>query len=287
MLSEQNLFEVWMIYTVKNDVQYFQEFLRLFLESHNGILDKDFIQLSEGFIPEGPSLTALPDGLLQVITQQLTSCVDQTLESNIYGELPYILDLVKLLIIVSRNLDNVALVGSCTFVNQTITITTALLKEAHDFLHEQDKMAELQIFIQYLLYFFECLYDPYFIWRQKLLERTINYHRHVEKPALLHVEAVPFIYECFQVNLDVFTTENKLRLLHVFGAIMTGSQTNALLAITPATQDLLFCILAPVYSSVKIIDPNAEDLALLQELGIKCLAKMFHILHASSPDQAR
>ncbi|XP_014667639.1 PREDICTED: neurobeachin-like protein 1 [Priapulus caudatus] len=278
MSSKQKLFELWMVYSVKNDVELFKEFISLFLECYGDILDKDFVQLSEGFSQEGPSLTSLPDGLLQLISRQLVVCMDT---SPSLLDLGYVVDLLKTLIIISRNMDNVALVGSCEYVSHSVTIASNVLKELESPDPAGQKRAEtFHVFLEHLLYFFECLYDPYFVWRQKLHEQTVDYMRLLEKPALLHVEVVPFFYECFRKHRTVIPAELQRRILHMFGAVMTGSQHNALTAVSPATLDVLLDLVTTDAGGATV-----EDDSSMQNLALKCIVTAVHALHGCSPEQ--
>ncbi|XP_041374666.1 neurobeachin-like protein 1 [Gigantopelta aegis] len=137
-------------------------------------------------------------------------------------------------------------------------------------------------FFKLSLHFFECLYDPYFFWRKKLKCWQIDNTRLKITPALLHNEVVPFFHDCFQK--DKLPTDIQLRLLHVFGAIMSGSQDNALKAITPATLDIMLKVLSAKQRNGPTNEQRQETTC-LKELVLKSVVRMVHVIHGCSPDQ--
>ncbi|CAL1548353.1 unnamed protein product, partial [Lymnaea stagnalis] len=91
-----------------------------------------------------------------------------------------------------------------------------------------------------VLHFLECLYDHYFVWRKRLKGWLVDVEQLLSKQALVHNEVIPFFHECFQK--PHLSHELQLRLLHMFGAVMSASQTNATLTVTPATLDVLLSL---------------------------------------------
>ncbi|KAL5005989.1 hypothetical protein ScPMuIL_017147 [Solemya velum] len=88
--------------------------------------------------------------------------------------------------------------------------------------------------------------------------------------------------DCFQKT--GLPTEIQLQLLHLFGAIISGVQINALKAITPATLDVLLQVL----STNQIPGPTNEqrsELTALKDLVLKCIVRLVHVIHVGSPDQ--
>ncbi|CAH1788242.1 unnamed protein product [Owenia fusiformis] len=279
--DEENLYQLWMLYTTKNDIQFFKKYLKQFLEVYKDLIDKEGTHLNQGYTAEGPHITRLPDGLLQVITKQLVGCGEQCVQFFIPEALEYAKDLTKCLIVICRNLDNVALVASCAYVSHIVTIATVVMTKLYT-QENSEEVTDLTCFIEYSLHFLECMYDPYFVWRKSLRGWKVDKCRFKYKPALLHVEVVPFFYECFQyTNLDL---ELQLRLFHLFGAIINGSHTNGLRAICPATLDVLLKVL--IYN-----DPNRpsneqrQTYSDLKQLVLRSLVQMVHVLHMASPDQ--
>ncbi|CAL1548371.1 unnamed protein product [Lymnaea stagnalis] len=80
--------------------------------------------------------------------------------------------ILKCLVIICRNYDNVLLVASCDFVKQAITIAQAVLSKLYNQTEqssEPDFTAEKVVdFVKLVLHFLECLYDHYLVWRKRL-----------------------------------------------------------------------------------------------------------------------
>ncbi|KAK2169991.1 hypothetical protein LSH36_5g09019 [Paralvinella palmiformis] len=285
--------------TLNNDVNLFKEYLSHFIAMYKEFIDVGFTSLNEGFINEGPHLTRLPEGLLQMVLQQLTHCSqwcqsaesqllsgsqDEEMEAATQDTLVYIVDLLKCLIVVSRNTDNVAFVATCDYLTHIISMTTVILSllssaESEVAVDDEDT-GHLMSFVRHALHFMECLYDPYFLWRKHLRGWQVNRKRLKSKPGMLHVEVVPFFYECFQQNC--LSVDIQIHLFHVFGAILAGSQNNALKAICPATLD----VLTKVLLGNQVVGPSnaVQDHLELKEIVLQCIMKVVHIVHTSAAD---
>uniref|UniRef100_A0A8C5LHT8 Neurobeachin like 1 n=1 Tax=Jaculus jaculus TaxID=51337 RepID=A0A8C5LHT8_JACJA len=105
----------------------------------------------------------------------------------------------------TRNLSNVEEIGTCSYINHVITMTT--------------------------------------LYIQQRIFSSVEMSRQKYKPASLTVEFVPFFYQCFQES-EHLKESLKCCLLHLFGAIVAGGQRNALQAISPATMEVLMRVLA-------------------------------------------
>ncbi|XP_067686159.1 neurobeachin-like protein 1 [Haliotis asinina] len=281
--AKENLFQLWMIYTAKNDIKNLREFISFFLETYKDLVDVEFDHLSEGFSEEGPHLTRLPDGILEILGNYLSKCSEQFLGGFNSEALAFAESILKCLIVMCRNYDNVPLVASCEFVSHTVVISTSVVDQI---CRDSDNPAKsndcLFSFVKHTLHLFECLYDPYFIWRKKLKCWKIDNTRLKFRPALLHNEVVPFFHDCFQK--DKLSTDIQLRLLHIFGAIMSGAPHNALKAITPATLDVLLKILSTNQKEGPTNEQRQERLC-LKDLVLKNIVRMVHTIHCCSPDQ--
>ncbi|XP_053386541.1 neurobeachin-like protein 1 [Mercenaria mercenaria] len=273
--AKERLFQFWMIYTTKTDPKALLDYIELFIETYQDLIDYNLNHLTDGFSEEGPHLTKLPDGILQVLGNQLNQCC--------YGDdtetIKAATDIVKCLIVLCRNYDNVQLVASCEFTSYVVNIATTVVNKIKGNLGED--LQQHIIFVKLTLHFFECLYDPYFIWRKRLLGWTVEQSRLNFKPALLHVEIIPFFHDCFQKSW--LPSDLKVHLIHVFGAIISGSQHNALSAVTPATLDVLLKILA-ASGSDKPTNEQREEMSRLKNLVLKCMVRMVHVIHCCSPD---
>ncbi|KAG2459435.1 NBEL1 protein, partial [Polypterus senegalus] len=87
--------------------------------------------------------------------------------------------------------------------------------------------------------------------------------------------------ECFQES-EHLKESLKCCLLHLFGAIVAGSQRNALQAISPATMDVLMRLLADCDSQE---DRDPDDISRKAELTLLCLTEVVQVLLSSSSDQ--
>ncbi|WAR10789.1 NBEL1-like protein, partial [Mya arenaria] len=229
------------------------------------------------FSEEGPHLNKLPDTFLQVLGNQLNQCC--------YGDdlenITLATNILKCLIVLCRNYDNVPLVASCEFVSYAVNIATVVVSKLKG-IEEETTLSVYNGFLKVALHLLECLYDPYFTWRKRLLGWNADHSRLKFRPALIHVEVVPFVHECFQQRW--LPSNIKWRLVHVFGAVISGSQHNALSAITPATLDVLLRVLGAI-DDAKPTNEHREEAGQLSELILQCLVRMVHVIHSSSPDQ--
>uniref|UniRef100_UPI00398EFA2E neurobeachin-like protein 2 isoform X1 n=1 Tax=Pristiophorus japonicus TaxID=55135 RepID=UPI00398EFA2E len=101
-------------------------------------------------------------------------------------------------------------------------------------------------------------------------------------PAVLPQEFNTFFHESFKNSQSLPKTIH-LRLIYLYGAIISGSKQNALLAITPTSVEVLMLVLR---TSCDTGTQEHKDTKTLQ-VALKCLIGMIHILHASSLDQRR
>lgn len=275
--SEQNLFQLWMIYTSKTDPKALQKYIEQFIKAHSNLLDYDFTHLNEGFSEEGPNLTKLPDGTLQMLANELNRCcLGNDLDMMIHEAI----SLLNCLIIICRNLDNVPQVASYEFTTHAVNLAANAVELIGKI--SEDIGSQHMNFLRIILHFFECLYDPFFIWRKRLLGWTVEQYRQKYKPASLHVEIIPFFYDCFQHKL--LPSELKVWLIHMFGAVISGCQHNALNAITPATLDVLLNALSTGKGD-KPTNEQRQELLILKTLVLKCMIQMVHVIHGCSPDQ--
>uniref|UniRef100_A0AAQ5Z645 Neurobeachin-like protein 2 n=1 Tax=Amphiprion ocellaris TaxID=80972 RepID=A0AAQ5Z645_AMPOC len=252
-------------------------------------LDVDFEKLEE--VP--PVLTLLPDNILQVLRLQLLQCVQKASDGLEPEQQNLALLLLKFLIIICRNLSNVEEIGTCSYINHIITMTTLYIQQLKSKTKEKEMADQSQAeeFVRHALAFCESLYDPYHNWRHRTCGEqlgTVERSRQKYKSAPLTVEFVPFFYQCFQES-EHLKESLKCCLLHLFGAIVAGDQRNALLAISPATMEVLMRVLADCSMGScssdegEDWDSEAPDRKALLTLG--CLREVVQRLLASSSDQ--
>ncbi|XP_030637055.1 neurobeachin-like protein 1 [Chanos chanos] len=290
MASNERLYEVWMLYCNKRDPDYLKLWLEIFIGSYDRCLDVDFEKPPTRLEEVPPVMSMLPDNILQVLRLQLLQCVQKASEGLEPEQQNLALLLLKFLIVICRNLSNVEEIGTCSYINHIITLTTLYIQQLKSKTKEKELADQTQAeeFVRHALAFCESLYDPYHNWRHRTHGQqlgTVERSRQKYKAAPLTVEFVPFFYQCFQES-EHLKDSLKCCLLHLFGAIVAGGQRNALLAISPATMEVLLGVLGGgecVDGDGEDWDSEAPDRKALLTLG--CLREVVHRLLASSSDQ--
>ncbi|KAH0621661.1 hypothetical protein JD844_023204 [Phrynosoma platyrhinos] len=268
------------------DPDYLKLWLDSFVSSYEQFLDVDFEKLPTRVDDVPPGISLLPDNILQVLRLQLLNCVQKLSDGLEEPQQALSLLLVKFFIILCRNLANVEEIGTCSYINHVITMTTLYIQQLKSKTKEKEVADQTPIeeFVRHALAFCESLYDPYRNWRQKIaggILTTVEKSRQKYKPALLTVEFVPFFYQCFQES-EHLKESLKCCLLHLFGAIVAGGQRNALQAISPATMEVLMHVLA---DCDMWDDRDPDEVSRKAELTLLCLTEVVHILLTSSSDQ--
>lgn len=286
MASRERLFELWMLYCTKKDPDYLKLWLDNFVSSYEQFLDVDFEKLPTRVDDVPPGISLLPDNILQVLRIQLLHCVQKVADGLEEEQQALSILLVKFFIILCRNLSNVEEIGTCSYINHVITMTTLYIQQLKSNKKEKELADQTSVeeFVIHALAFCESLYDPYRNWRHRISGRTLSTverSRQKYKPASLTVEFVPFFYQCFQES-EHLKESLKCCLLHLFGAIVAGGQKNALQAISPATMEVLMRVLADCDSWE---DGNPKEVSRKIELTLKCLTEVVHLLLTSSSDQ--
>ncbi|XP_051567309.1 neurobeachin-like protein 1 isoform X1 [Myxocyprinus asiaticus] len=292
MASTERLYEVWMLYCNKKDPDYLKLWLEIFIGSYERCLDVDFEKPPTRLEETPPVMSLLPDNMLQVLRLQLLQCVQKASEGLEPEQQTLALLLLKFLIVICRNLSNVEEIGTCSYINHIISMTTLYIQQLKSKTKEKELADQTQAeeFVRHALAFCESLYDPYHNWRHRFHGQqlsTVERSRQKFKAASLTVEFVPFFYQCFQES-EHLKESLKCCLLHLFGAIVAGGQRNALLAISPATMEVLLGVLGEGECLTgggdgEDWDSEAPDRKALLTLG--CLREVVHRLLTSSSDQ--
>ncbi|XP_029444090.1 neurobeachin-like protein 2 isoform X2 [Rhinatrema bivittatum] len=272
----------------QKDLNYLQQWLEAFVTSFERIIT---VRSLEPRRPEDSAseIPLLPRDVLEVLSQQLGHCVHKLSGSEETAEagLGQALLLIKFFIIICRNLENVEDDRELVFVHQVTDLLGACISRLKSRPSEQLLPAEspLENIAVYALHLFECLFDPYQTWRRHLSGEVVSWkerNKYKFVPATLPPEFCTFFQESFQ-NGERLSGPLKLRLIHLIGAIITGSQHNALLLITPGLVEVLMLVLqswcCPGNQGPK--DPRMLQLTLMSLIG------MIHILHSSSPARRR
>ncbi|KAG2459434.1 NBEL1 protein, partial [Polypterus senegalus] len=169
MASTERLYELWMLYCNKKDAGYLKLWLEIYVGAYEKCLDVDFEKPPTRLEEVPPVMSLLPDNMLQVLRHQLLQCVQKLSDGLEEEQQTLALLLVKFLIIVCRNLSNVEEIGTCSFINHVITMTTLYIQQLKSRTKEKE-LADQTVaeeFVRHTLTFCESLYDPYRNWRRR------------------------------------------------------------------------------------------------------------------------
>uniref|UniRef100_A0A8C8SSA1 Neurobeachin-like protein 2 n=1 Tax=Pelusios castaneus TaxID=367368 RepID=A0A8C8SSA1_9SAUR len=286
MASKERLYELWMLYFAKKDLTYLQQWLEAFVMNFEKIIA---VQSLDPRRPEDSvsEIPLLPRDVLYVLSQQLGHCVTQLSHEEVAEVgLGQALLHVKFFIIICRNLENVQADRTPVFIHEVLSLLvecTAKLKNTQA--QCAPSRSQLETVTIYALHLYECLFDPYQTWRRQLSGEIVSMKeksKYKFSPAALPLEFSTFFQGSFQGDGQL-PEALQLRLIHLFGAIISGAKQNALQVVTPDSVDVLMLVLR-TWSSLGTAEP--KDPKLLQ-LTLKSLVGMIHILHASSPDQRK
>ncbi|NXH52910.1 NBEL2 protein, partial [Rhabdornis inornatus] len=141
-----------------------------------------------------------------------------------------------------------------------------------------ENRTQLENGMLHALHLCECFLDPYQTWRRQLSGESISAKeksKYKFAPAPLPPEFGAFFQESFQAGKQLPETI-QLRIIHLFGAILSGSKPNALQAITPAALEVLLGVLQRGGS-------GAPPSPALLEVTLRSVVAAVHVLHGSSP----
>uniref|UniRef100_A0A8C3XNV7 Neurobeachin-like 1 n=1 Tax=Chelydra serpentina TaxID=8475 RepID=A0A8C3XNV7_CHESE len=140
------------------------------VSSYEQFLDVDFEKLPTRVDDVPPGISLLPDNILQVLRLQLLQCVQKMSDGLEEEQQALSLLLVKFFIILCRNLANVEEIGTCSYINHIITMTTLYIQQLKSKTKEKEvaDQSPIEEFVRHALAFCESLYDPYRNWRQQI-----------------------------------------------------------------------------------------------------------------------
>ncbi|XP_017652967.2 neurobeachin-like protein 2 isoform X2 [Nannospalax galili] len=265
MAASERLYELWLLYYAQKDLGYLQQWLKAFV----GAFEKG-ISLSslEPRRPEeaGAEVPLLPLDALHVLAEQL----DQ-------GDLEQALLLLKLFIILCRNLENVEAGWGQVLVPRVLALLTGLVTELKGPPSSQeDHATQLENVALHALLLCEGLFDPYQTWRRQHSGEVVSSKeksKYKFPPAALPSEFGAFFQESLQ-DADHLPAMLLLRLIHLFGAVLTGGKENGQMAVSAGSvQGLLGVVRGWGHGPAK--DPHLVPLAL------EALVGAVHVLHAS------
>lgn len=157
MAASERLYELWLLYYAQKDLGYLQQWLKAFV----GTFEKS-ISLSslEPRRPEeaGAEVPLLPLEALHVLAKQLDE-----------GDLEQALLLLKLFIVLCRNLENVEAGRGQVLVPRVLALLTWLVAELKGHPPQQEGPGpHLEDVALHALLLCEGLFDPYQTWRRQL-----------------------------------------------------------------------------------------------------------------------
>ncbi|KFO72624.1 Neurobeachin-like 2, partial [Cuculus canorus] len=224
-------------------------------------------------------IPVLPREVLQVLSQRLGQCVAQLpREEGGGGSLGQALLLLKFFIIICRNLENIQEDKTPGFILEVLKLLRVCASQLKRIQEDERSRAQLESTMLHALHLCECLFDPYQTWRRQLSGEVISAKeksKYKFAPAPLPPEFGAFFQESFQAG-EQLPERLQLRLVHLFGAILSGSKPNALRAVTPPAVEVLLELLRRGGGETPPV-PG------LLELVLRSVVAVVHVLHGSSP----
>ncbi|NXL71966.1 NBEL2 protein, partial [Leptocoma aspasia] len=257
---------------LQKDLSYLQQWLEAFVTSFERVIALPSLEPRR---PEdlGSEIPALPREVLQVLSQRLGHSVALGTRDGDRGTgLGQALLLLKFFIII------------CRWVTPNPAVPPFPPAPGPGF-HgaapvlgvlcppRLENRTQLENGMLHALHLCECFLDPYQTWRRQLSGESISAK---EKSKYKFAPApLPPEFESFQAGKQL-PEAIRLRIIHLFGAILSGSKPNALQAITPAALEVLLGVLQRGGSGTP---PSPA----LLEVTLRSVVAAVHVLHGSSP----
>ncbi|NWW38853.1 NBEL2 protein, partial [Panurus biarmicus] len=247
---------------LQKDLSYLQQWLEAFVTTFERVIALPSLEPRRPEDP-GSEIPALPREVLQVLSQRLAHSVALGTRDGDRGTgLGQALLLLKFFIII------------CSQENGAHLENGAQLEKGT----QLESRTQLENGMLHALHLCECFLDPYQTWRRQLSGESISTKeksKYKFAPAPLPPEFGAFFQESFQAGKQLPETI-QLRIIHLFGAILSGSKPNALLAITPAALEALLGVLQRGGS-------GAPPCPALLQVTLRSVVAAVHVLHGSSP----
>ncbi|KAM7286128.1 neurobeachin-like protein 1 [Ixodes scapularis] len=240
MSAKGALEALWSAYQVKRNATTLSEYMVEFRRQYGDCLKTDLqVNHSRGGSGSGPHLIDLPDGFLQGLETYLRECSDDCNTGVTVDTVHKASVAVQVLTILSRNFSNIPFVSTSEAVPLTIVISSAVANQYTK--HSKDATDQNTAgFLLSVLTFLEVLYDPHLIWQMTCSRVSVDTTKCRVSPSHLHLEVIPFFYDCLSSKPCFLPAAVQMKLIHVFGAIICGAQHNAQVAINHNTVDILF-----------------------------------------------
>ncbi|XP_037563359.1 neurobeachin-like protein 1 isoform X2 [Dermacentor silvarum] len=238
MSAKEALEALWSAYQIKRNSTTLSEYMVEFRRQYGDCLKTDFPANPSRSVAS-PHLIDLPEGFLQVVELYLRECSDECNTGVTVETVQKASVAVQVLSILSRNFNNIPFVSTSDAVPLVIVISSAVANQYTQ--HSKDANDQnTQGFLLSVLVFLEVLYDPHLIWQKMCAKVPVDSNKCKVSPSHLHLEVIPFFYDCLSSKPCFLPASIQMKLIHVFGAIICGAQHNAQVAINQNTVEILF-----------------------------------------------
>ncbi|XP_073757183.1 neurobeachin-like protein 2 isoform X7 [Callorhinus ursinus] len=265
MAASERLYELWLLYYAQKDLGYLQQWLKAFVGAFEKSISLSFLEPRR---PEeaGAEVPLLPLDALHVLAEQLDE-----------GDLEQALLLLKLFIILCRNLENIEAGWGQVLAPRVLALLTRLTAELKGAPASQEgRGLLLENVALHALLLCEGLFDPYQTWRRQHSGEVISSKeksKYKFPPAALPCEFSAFFRESLR-DADGLPPMLLLCLVHLFGAVLAGGKENGQMAVSAGSvQGLLGVVRGWDHGPAQ--DPR------LVPLTLEALVGAVHVLHAS------
>ncbi|KAM9783238.1 neurobeachin-like protein 2 [Neosynchiropus ocellatus] len=278
MASRERLHELWMLFYTQKDAAYLQQWLEAFVSSFERLIDVQTLEprRAEECHPEVP---LVPKEVLVLLSDQLWQSAPHLSGSQTDASgTPRPLLLIKFFIVVCRKMENIDQDKTPGFLLETVRLLTYCLDQLKK--GEGDKSSLLAV-VHHGLHLCESLLDPYQTWRRRLAGEEVSLmerNKYKFSPSVLPEELPGLLHESLQ-DSEHLPELLRLRLVHLFGAVVSGGKKNGLLSITSQSVEDLFFVLRG-WCCRTSGEPRDTR---LPRLSLQCLTSVVHLLHTSSP----
>nr|XP_037273796.1 LOW QUALITY PROTEIN: neurobeachin-like protein 1 [Rhipicephalus microplus] len=238
MSAKEALEALWSAYQIKRNSTTLLEYMVEFRRQYGDCLKTDFPANPSRSVAS-PHLIDLPEGFLQVVELYLRECSDECNTGVTVETVQKASVAVQVLSILSRNFNNIPFVSTSNAVPLIIVISSAVANQYTQ--HTKDANDHnTASFLLSVLVFLEVLYDPHLTWQKMCAKVPLDSTKGKVSPSHLHLEVIPFFYDCLSSKPCFLPASIQMKLIHVFGAIICGAQHNAQVAINQNTVEILF-----------------------------------------------
>ncbi|XP_077556714.1 neurobeachin-like protein 1 isoform X3 [Haemaphysalis longicornis] len=238
MSAKEALEALWSAYQIKRNSATLSEYMVEFRRQYGECLKADF-PANRSRSVASPHLIDLPEGFLQVVESYLRDCCDECNTGVTVETVQRAVVAVQVLSILSRNFNNIPFVSTSEAVPLIIVISSAVANQYTQHVKDANDQKTAGYLLS-VLTFLEVLYDPHLIWQKMCSKVPLDSTKHKVSPSHLHLEVIPFFYDCLSSKPCFLPAAIQMKLIHVFGAIICGAQHNAQVAINQNTVDILF-----------------------------------------------